>query len=607
MKIKKVDGISVKYKALILVMLMFIISTSLIVSFAIFKKSKEIDMFGNLYTNQMSNVYDYWINHIDTRVLKRLSVVIDNKEIIKYIKSADRDKLYSKSKDIFNTMKLLNPYIKEFNYYSSDNITFLRVQEREYYGDDISDTKPVIHDVITTKKPIKYYDMSESGLLYKITTPILDNGKLIAILEVGIKATYFVEQIKKIFNTDVYFFIREAECTSVNKDSISIGDFKLCEKCSKATEDIKNLTKEFKFEDRYNFNTNEKRYLIHTQKIYGYYGVNLANILVFKDVSEKYLALKSFIIFTVGISLVMMLLVYFLLSKLFDIIIDKLDRFKLFLSESKDFIYIIYPKSGYVIDSNKMGYLFLGLSEKELYKKRLPQILKCIDNTELDFDSFSERIKEELYIKRRDFLVKNDGTLVAVESTINYVHNRRKDGIILVMRDISEQVKLENELKYLANRDPLTKIYNRRKFYEELDKHFDKSKDNNKPLSMMMLDIDHFKSINDTYGHEAGDKTIKSIANILLSFLEEDYSVARWGGEEFVMLFPNKTDQEAYIIAEEIRKTVESYKFEDIGEVTASFGITSINNDDTVSSFTIRVDKALYLSKNSGRNRVSNL
>jgi diguanylate cyclase (GGDEF)-like protein/PAS domain S-box-containing protein len=604
---KKTKAISVKYKALILVMITFIISTSLIVSYAILMKSKEIDTFYTTYHTQISKVYNYWVSHLDSKANMRLNSLANNENIKRYIESKDRESLYKELSRYYKTMTNLNTHIKSLNFYLPNQEMLLRMSDKDRFGDNLSESRPVINEVIKQKKSLSYYEMAQKGLLYKVSTPVIKDNRVIGVIELGIKSSYLLEQIKKNFETEVYFFIRDSDCISDknSKDSIKIADFRLCLKCSKMTPLIKSIPKEFAFEKNYKFDVKESSYFIHVEALSGYYGVNLANILVIKDVSNKYLALKSFIIFTIAISTIMMVVVFFALNILFNKLLVKLDRFKFLLSESNDLIYIIDPNSGNIVDSNKNGYKFLNLKEKELYKKKLPDIIRCIDNTQLDFDSFLQKLKDKGAIVRRDYIIREDDNPVPVESSINYVKNRKKDGIIFVIRDISQQVKLENELKYIANRDPLTKIYNRRKFYEELYKHFYIAKESNKPLTIMMLDIDHFKSINDTYGHEAGDKTIISIANILLSYLEKEYSVARWGGEEFVMLLPNTTTKEASVIAESIREHIANYKFKDVGDVSSSFGITTLVKSDDVASFTKRVDEALYISKHNGRNRVS--
>ncbi len=170
--------------------------------------------------------------------------------------------------------------------------------------------------------------------------------------------------------------------------------------------------------------------------------------------------------------------------------------------------------------------------------------------------------------------------------------------------------KLNDELKDLSNRDPMTHLYNRRYFSEISDKILSLSMRNGTDLSIIILDIDKFKNINDTYGHAVGDKVIISLANNLEKNIRESDVVARFGGEEFVILLNNTNLENSVLIAEKIRKKIEDIEIIDgdnILKFTASFGVAKY--EDTLDSEKIehtlkRADNALYIAKENGRNQV---
>ena len=119
-----------------------------------------------------------------------------------------------------------------------------------------------------------------------------------------------------------------------------------------------------------------------------------------------------------------------------------------------------------------------------------------------------------------------------------------------------------------------------------------------------MFDIDHFKKINDTYGHTTGDIVLKEIAQVVTETIRKYDIVARWGGEEFVILVPNSKAEETALMAEKIRETIEKYAFTEAGTVTCSFGVTEYKDGDSIDSLVTRADEALYKAKEQGRNRV---
>ncbi|MBR3278007.1 MAG: GGDEF domain-containing protein [Lachnospiraceae bacterium] len=159
-----------------------------------------------------------------------------------------------------------------------------------------------------------------------------------------------------------------------------------------------------------------------------------------------------------------------------------------------------------------------------------------------------------------------------------------------------------------AIKDPLTNVYNHGEIELQLNNALTYRQKGDNPVSFMMIDLDHFKEVNDTYGHSAGDTTLKVFANLLREFSAEHKMMAgRWGGEEFVVVCRNKDGNTAYELAEALRKQVEEYKFPEILSITCSIGITEVKKDDTFEGAFDRVDKALYASKKNGRNKVTRL
>lgn len=180
----------------------------------------------------------------------------------------------------------------------------------------------------------------------------------------------------------------------------------------------------------------------------------------------------------------------------------------------------------------------------------------------------------------------------------------------LNMQSLLEELEeSHNELKLLASQDHMTKLYNRRYFEDISVSILDLAKRNKKYFSVLMLDIDKFKNINDTYGHQIGDEVIIALANVLKSTNRKSDITCRFGGEEFLILLPETDINGAYIIGEKLRKLVEelTLKVED-QEITftISAGVSQIDleNENDLESIIQRSDEGLYKAKESGRNMV---
>jgi diguanylate cyclase (GGDEF)-like protein len=183
---------------------------------------------------------------------------------------------------------------------------------------------------------------------------------------------------------------------------------------------------------------------------------------------------------------------------------------------------------------------------------------------------------------------------------------------------LEESEKLRARYEEMSVIDPLTKLYNRRFFFTEVTSGLARAKRYSQPFSLMLMDLDHFKQVNDTYGHECGDKVLVGVSEILTRFTREGDTLARFGGEEFVLALPETNNEGAHKLAERIRSTIEDNNWECHGvtmDINISIGLSSLHdhdNDDNetedddiqVTDILREADRALYYVKQHGRNSV---
>ena len=164
--------------------------------------------------------------------------------------------------------------------------------------------------------------------------------------------------------------------------------------------------------------------------------------------------------------------------------------------------------------------------------------------------------------------------------------------------------KLNKKLTVLAERDPLTDLYNRGKITELICNALDNPDPQNYPVSIIMVDVDHFKKVNDVYGHYVGDLVLQDIAHLLKCVAETSGGYAgRWGGEEFFILLPNTDNREAIMAAEHMRLSVSKHHFPAVNKMTISLGIITVQERSDKKEVFFKVDRALYQAKEEGRNR----
>ncbi len=212
--------------------------------------------------------------------------------------------------------------------------------------------------------------------------------------------------------------------------------------------------------------------------------------------------------------------------------------------------------------------------------------------------------------------LRRDGTEFDAELSLTSIKLRNEWNAVGILRDITDRLKAEEELiraykkmDILAHTDDLTELSNRRDVMEKIHYEMIRFQRNKVPFSIAIGDLDGFKRINDRYGHEAGDETLKQIASIMTNSVRKQDVVSRWGGEEFMLLFPKTDLKGAKVISEKIRKQIERneffYEYEDqIFHITITFGIATFDDNMDMDTCIRLADEALYRGKRSGKNCV---
>jgi diguanylate cyclase (GGDEF)-like protein len=173
-----------------------------------------------------------------------------------------------------------------------------------------------------------------------------------------------------------------------------------------------------------------------------------------------------------------------------------------------------------------------------------------------------------------------------------------------LLAEIAERKRVEEQLRELSERDAMTKLFNRRKLLELLKSELRKAERYKRPLSLILFDLDRFKNVNDTYGHDVGDLVLQMTTGIILTTVRNTDICARYGGEEFLVVAPETNMEGALALAEKIRHSIEQYVYPVVGTVTISAGVAEFWSEDSEDMLIKRADEALYAAKSKGRNRV---
>lgn len=258
-----------------------------------------------------------------------------------------------------------------------------------------------------------------------------------------------------------------------------------------------------------------------------------------------------------------------------------------------------------LILANNNAVKLFGIEASELDRYRLKDFFADSENRKL----LNERLEREREVQDFEILVKTPtgNSPFWLLTSANIIDYNYDIAIYAAFQDITSRKNREALLKNQATRDPLTSLFNRRYFEEEVSKRIALSRMNGTNFSVLMIDADHFKRVNDTYGHKVGDKVLIELASTCERALRDDDIVARYGGEEFVIYLAKVNAEKAKTVADRLRETISKIVvYSEIGEpihFTVSIGISSSNISDNIDTLIKTADEALYKAKESGRNR----
>lgn len=281
-----------------------------------------------------------------------------------------------------------------------------------------------------------------------------------------------------------------------------------------------------------------------------------------------------------------------------------LQLFRSLIDESRESLFIIDADNGRILDANEGACRNLGYTYDQLTRLRVPSITSNYGNNIPSWEGYIQRLREAGHLVFESNHYRQDGSAVPVEVSARLVTFQGREYVVSVARDISERKARETELEHLASTDPLTGAANRRQLYRLLDHELHLRRRYGTPVSLVTVDIDHFKTVNDRYGHEVGDQVLIQFTRTVRATLREADTLARIGGEEFVILAPQTDLQGSHQLTAKVAQTVRDLQIKEAGGITASFGVAEAQPGEERDELLQRADQALYRAKGTGRDRV---
>jgi len=546
--------------------------------------------------------------------------------VTKNFKALDKQGLNSSIEEIYNRLNK-NVNLTHMYFIKIDGSVLLRAHDYEKDADIINRNTfkkaQMLHSV--------YYGL-EFGLkknyTLRVVKPWYENGELIGYLELGKEIDKIIDELSKFLKTHIYLaaqkeiykdaptFVKEKlkQKKETARHYIIYNTFEVPDQTESILDDNINL-EDIKFKKKTYFATKSILSDISNKKL-GYF-IFLSDVSLEHSIMHRS-AMLLVIIFLI-ISTILIIGAYLLIQKReknINQLTSELNEQKEELSGFNTKLQKLFnlQKSIVVITDGKK----LQMANMQMYNffdfNGLEDFLKhysCICDRFVDKDEFfhTSNIQEEENWPKAIMKLSDNKRIVAMvdKNMDSYafsvsVNEFEEGNYIVAFSDISNTMIEHKKLQLKVSHDKLTNAFNREFFYKNINSIIEKTKP--LKLGVVICDIDHFKDINDTYGHNRGDIVLKQLVNIIHdSIRQEDYLI-RWGGEEFIILMKVDTAESLNKPIEYIRQQIEKHYFEEVKNITASFGCTLYIEDEDILDCIERADKALYIAKENGRNQV---
>ena len=530
--------------------------------------------------------------------------------------------------------------ILQYHFAFSNNVSFYRAHKPSKFGDDLTGVRLDFEYVNTTQKPIRGFTQGRTTHGFRNAFPLFDkNNEHIGVMEVSFSSESFQKYLndiskihshflvnKKIFETNAWsgedLILHYTQSSENENYMLNVGKAHKKEIC---VDDNSIKLQAIKKE----INTKmlqDKAFSTYTQ----YDGdIEIISFLPIHDLNNKVVAwivsytksnlikstLSNTLVVRVVGFLLSLLIIYYMVKQIYDKqnLENKTDEQNVLLSLFDEGDSVLFKWNNdinwsvnYV--SNNVEKL-LGYTESDFLDKKI-EYAQCIHSDDL------QRVIEEVKLGNTNTsvafehkpyrIITKQNEIKWIKDVCIVIKNANNDVTHYVgqVSDITQMKDKQDTTENKAYIDGLTGVNNRNKFDEIFEGELKSTKRYNSPLSIAIIDIDKFKNFNDTFGHLIGDEVLITMAQTVKKSVRESDVFARWGGEEFTVLFKNTSASTAEEVSQKLKDKIQENEHPTAGKITASFGVTEYKEGDTLESIFNRCDDALYLAKENGRNRV---
>jgi diguanylate cyclase (GGDEF)-like protein len=539
-----------------------------------------------------------------------------------------RSELYSQLNHTYSTLQLYN--LNQIHFHFKDLTSFLRMHRPNVYGDDLSKIRPAVVLANKRREFVSGFETGRHEAGFRFVFPLFYSNNFIGTVETSMSFNAFRSEIERRFPGEYFLLIRKQlineRMFGEEQGGVISSPFDPAFSQASFGEElhINHISPDQLVEIAQQLKVKSSGKLVDGKPWYGAASVNggifsvyFMPIMNVSGQSEAYLvsimpektliAIRSNMIISLVITSVFSLLLCIMIVVLYEKTVS-LRSINSTFQAAIDAL----PYPFHVIDTH--NFLIKLANSRSSFDGKRPIGLTCHAVTHGNAEPCGDEnhpcpVKFAISEKRAvvfEHMHKDDAgedMFVEVHAYPIIDNEGKVRSCIEYAVDITDRKKMQNDLVALAETDPLTGTLNRRKFFDLLDIELLRATRYSRPMSLIMLDVDNFKTVNDTHGHDVGDDLLRDLVRILQVQIRKCDFLARMGGEEFLLLIPETDKSGVLVMADKILGAVRSYRFRKVENITVSIGITCYSRGDSADDIVRRADKALYLAKQNGRDR----
>ncbi|MGA9046483.1 diguanylate cyclase [Sulfuricurvum sp.] len=559
-------------------------------------------------SQNIKSVYDSIRKDLENFYIYRAYANLRSPGVKEAMIARDPQKLYDLSFSRYTTLREENPHLIVMQFHAPDGKSILRMHRKEIFGDDIASRRPLLKRTHRTQTVHTGFEGGIEGIAYRIVVPLMDKNRYIGALEFGLDPDTIISKLIQTTKMETLFMIHESRMAAANNEKYQTqySGYRFSHLSPSQKPLIEEFVKENPALNQRIVHYNGKDYDVIPINLVSNDGKPIGLFLCFNDISRGYLEITEVILESLIVTLLIILILLGIIEYVFKRMTKKMVYQEAYtstiLNSQKNMIVVM--DNGKIIYANNAFFDYFHYRSLDEFRKNHQCICDLFETAETEtyLQPEMEGLRWTEYIlahKEREHRARMTVSGKTSTFIIDVQMMEYEDALryVVVFNDITN-------LNNLATLDRLTQISNRFEFDKILGHSIEVARRYQRSFSILLLDIDHFKSVNDTFGHLVGDEVLKVFSDLLRKQIRQSDVVARWGGEEFIILLPDTPLPSAIKMAEALRQRIEINPFDTVGSLTCSIGVAEFNGIEEADDLLHRADEKLYRAKHSGRNRV---